>query len=146
MLARDYFESLLTLESDLKRAKDRLELAENKLDGLGHSGTSSIASRSVDPDKFTNRICAVDKAREQLKENYDYLVEREAEAMDIIDHVGDPALRCTGLWRECLELRYLRNMTIREVGSRVDVSNSTVHNAISNAFSWIDSSELLVHL
>ena len=146
MLARDYFESLLTLESDLKRAKDRLELAENKLDGLGHSGTSSVASRSIDPDKFTNRICAVDRAREQLQEHYDNLVDREAEAMDIIDHVGDPSLRCTGLWRECLECRFLRSMSIREVACSVGVSESSVQVALRKCFNWIDDSPLLEHL
>ena len=147
MLARDYFESCVTYKQDLERAKARLDAAREGLDGLGHANGLSMSvsggCSSDAGDKFLARINARDKALERFTETANKLEDKLLEAMSIIDKTGEDTNRHTGLWRSCLEYRYLQAMSIREVASNVGMSCSSVQIALRNALTWIDEHHLL---
>ena len=148
MLAKEYFNGVLLAISDLKRARERLQIAREDMDGLGHSSASigAISRGGCAGDasnNFLSRINSKDKAIKKHEEAVENLTARIDEARRVIDNTGDPTKRTTGKWRACLEYRYLYDMSIREIAAALDVSPSSVSVSLRNACEWLDESGVL---
>ena len=148
MLAKEYFNGVLLAISDLKRTRERLQVARENMDGLGHSSASigAISRGGCAGDasnSFLSRINSKDEAIKKHEEAIEKLNARIDEARRVIDNTGDPTKRATGKWRACLEYRYLYDMSIREIATELDMSPSSVHNQLRSACEWLDESGVL---
>ncbi len=142
MTARDFFEQLRTVESDLRRYGEALDAAEQRIEGLRSMG-SSHGRGATDTDAIPRRIAQLEDARDRYARAFDHLVEREDEAMEIIDRTGEPGAPNTGKWREVLTYRYLRAFTWGEVANRLGCGVRTAVTYADQALAWIDASGLL---
>ena len=142
MTARDFFEQLRTVESDLRRYGEALDAAEQRIEGLRSMG-SSHGRGATDTDAIPRRIAQLEDARDRYARAFDHLVEREDEAMEIIDRTGEPGAPNTGKWREVLTYRYLRAFTWGETSNRLNCGIRTAQAYADQALSWIDVRGLL---
>lgn len=142
MNARDFFEQLRTVESDLRRYGDALDAAEERIEGLRSMG-SSHGRGATDTDAIPRRIAQLEEARERYARAFDHLVEREDEAMEVIDRTGAPGAPNTGKWREALTYRYLRAFTWGETANRLGCGVRTAIAYADQALTWIDEHGLI---
>ena len=142
MDAREYFDQLRTIESDLRRYAEQLDAVESRIEGLGSMGSPHGRGGSA-TDAIPRRIAQLEAARERYARAYDSLVEREDEAVGIINRTGEPGHPLTGCWREVLTYRYLRSFTWGETANRLNVNVRTACRYADQAFEWIDAHGLL---
>ena len=142
MTAREYFEQLRTIESDIRRYGEALDAVEARIEGLRSMG-SSHGSGATDTDAIPRRIAQLEEARDRYARAFDHLVEREDEAMELIGRTGEPGAPNTGKWREALTYRYLRAFTRGETANRLSCGVRTAAAYVEQALDWIDSNGLL---
>ena len=143
MTAREYFEQLRTIESDIRRYGEALDAAEARIEGLRSMG-SSHGRGATDTDAIPRRIAQLEEARDRYARAFDHLVEREDEAMELIGRTGEPGAPNTGKWREALTYRYLRAFTWGETANRLNCGIRTAAAYVDQALVWIDAQGLLV--
>ena len=139
MKARDYFEELVLVEHDLRRAREMLDVAEDRVDGVGGSAPLPTRSGGASPDGVLGRLMAVDRAKRRWADRLDELCAREDEAWEVIAAVRPPNPRAAASWRSCLQERYLMCKSYAEVSEAVGMSVSGVRYSIDSALDWIDA-------
>lgn len=70
MTAREYFEQLRTIESDIRRYGEALDAAEARIEGLRSMG-SSHGSGATDTDAIPRRIAQLEEARDRYARAFD---------------------------------------------------------------------------
>lgn len=143
MTAREYFDQVLLVESDLRRARERLDAAEERADGLGSCGPRSMGRGGSLGDGLLGRVIELDGSRERYARALDGLCEREDEALAVIAAVRTDNAASSARWRECLQYRFVSGMTLSEVAEAVGISVSGVRYAIDSAMDWIDANGVI---
>ena len=137
MLSREYFDQVRNSVADLRRAEETVDYWESRLTGCGGPSSASTSGTS-DPDRMTNRVAALWKARRRAEEAAEGLVEIQDEAIVVIRMVGEQGRAVTSLWRDVLLDRYVLGMTIREISDKRSRSQSSVRRAIDDAMQGVD--------
>lgn len=116
MNAKDYLEGLRMVEGDLERAMGRIRRCEEQLDlhGVSYDAGSFTSPKGV--DRLSAGIVELMEYRESLAAIQAHYLEMEAEADYVIGALSNPARR------RALALRYLDNLTYREIGARLGYS------------------------
>lgn len=84
MTAREYFEQLRTIESDIRRYGEALDAAEARIEGLRSMG-SSHGSGATDTDAIPRRIAQLEEIAKAVSD----AVTKKLESIDLTVTVGE---------------------------------------------------------
>lgn len=116
MNAKDYLEGIRTIEGDLERTLGCIQRCEDLLGihGIRYDGEDFSSTGSH--DKLSEAAVELMEYREYLKAIEKHYIELEKEAVYVISGIGEPNKR------RALGLRFMDNMTFREIGRRMKYS------------------------
>lgn len=140
MTAREYFEQVAAAERDLRRARERLDVADEALDGLvGRSAPGPLSKSTPTSWGLLSRVEAREAALEGYADRLDRLVAVEDEALGVIDRVRPENVTAGARMREALQYRFLSLMTATEAAEVMHCSVASVNRFTSDALDWVDS-------
>lgn len=142
MTAREFFDQIRTVESEVRRYGEMLDAVESRIEGLKSLG-GPHGRGATDTDAIPRRIEQLEAARERYAAAFDNLVEREDEAMELVARTGEPGSPSTGKWREALTYRYIRAFTWGETANRLFCGIRTAQVYVDQALAWIDEHGML---
>ena len=141
MRAREYFEQVRATERDLRRARERLDAADEAMDGLVGRQFGAVRVSGGAPTSWgpLSRLEGQDDALQVYMDRLDRLVAVEDEAMGVIDMVrpdGDPMIGAR--WREALQYRFLSDLEYDGVAEKMGVCERSARSYVVEALAWID--------
>lgn len=116
MNAKDYLEGIRMIEGDLERTLGRIKRCEDQLQIHGIRYDGGGFSRNDGDDPLSAGVVELMQYREYLSAIQSYYIGLEKEADFIIGAMTNPVRR------RAVALRFMDNMTFREIAERLDYS------------------------